>query len=219
MTLKRPTHKFVAETTLCISGAGMFLLLLTAACNYICSHTASAAQGDTTFSQRAGYVMSKGDLTRDGHHLGHMFSATRSFHGPMKLLNSEVMHRFSLLYDTFYALGEETLLFPIIPHAQTRIIEPSLHLELCLFSTWKFRPCLGAGFSAVYLQSTIQNYQIYAAFPSEARLVYTSAERIFFYELGARYRTFQNRIEGYTAKHEDIMTFVGIGVFFPSEGF
>ncbi|MEN9528591.1 MAG: hypothetical protein RI932_464, partial [Pseudomonadota bacterium] len=130
-----------------------------------------------------------------------------------------MLHRLSVLYDSFYALGAENLLFPIVPHAQTRIIEPSLQLELCLFSSWKFRPCFGAGFSVVYLQSTIQNYQIYGAFPAEARLVYASAERIFFFEAGARYRTFQNRVEGYSAKHKDLMPFVGLGVFFPSEGF
>jgi len=182
------------------------------------SNSTNAAQGDTSLSQRAGYVLSQGDLSRDANHLGHMFSFTRTFHGPMKFLNSEAMHRFSLLYDSFYTLGEDNLLFPIVPHAQARLLEPSIHFEFCLFSTSRIRPCLGAGFSAVYVQSSIQNYQIYAALPAEARIIYASAERIFFFEAGARYRIFQNRIEGYVAKHVDLMPFVGPGLFFPSDG-
>ena len=178
---------------------------------------AFAAQGDTTISQRAGYVTSRGDLSRDTNHLGQMFSVTRTFNGPMKFLNLEFMHRFSVLYDSFYTLGDDNLMFPIVPHAQTRLIEPSIHFELCLFSTWHFRPCVGGGLSAVYLQSSVQNYQIYAAVPAEARLMYSSEEKIYFFEAGARYRAFQNRVEGYVAKHRDVMTFVGIGLFFRGE--
>lgn len=181
------------------------------------SKTARAAQGDTTLSQRAGYVISSGDLSRDKNHIGQMFSFTRTYHGPMKFLNTELMHRFSVLYDSFYTLGDDNLLFPIVPHAQARLIEPSIHFELCLFSTWRLRPCIGGGFSGVYLQSSIQNYQIYAAAPAEARLLFASKDNLFFYEAGARYRTFQNRVDGYVAKHNDVMPFVGIGLFFPGE--
>ncbi|MEN9825626.1 MAG: hypothetical protein RI953_1371 [Pseudomonadota bacterium] len=191
---------------------------LVSICLILTSHPAHATQGDTTLSQRAGYILSKGDLSRDPNHLGLMFSWTRSFAGPMKFLSSEMMHRFSILYDSFYALGDETLLFPIVPHAQARIIEPSVHFEYCLFSQFRVRPCVGAGVSLVYLQSSIQNYQIYAAAPLEARLLYANPERIFFFEAGARYRSFQNRVEGFVAKHADLMSFFGIGLFFPSDG-
>lgn len=186
----------------------------------ICLHSkvARATQGDTTISQRAGYVISNGDLSRDKNHLGHMLTVTRTFHGPIKFLNSELMHRFSILYDSFYTLGEDNLLFPIVPHAQARLIEPSIHFELCLFSTWRLRLCVGGGFSGVYLQSSIQNYQIYATAPAEARILYASSERIFFFEAGVRYRTFQNRVDGYVAKHNDLMPFIGIGLFFPGDG-
>lgn len=74
-------------------------------------NSARAAQGDTSFSQRGGYVISQGDLSRDKNHLGHMLTMTRTFHGPIKFLNTEAMHRFSVLYDSFYTLGEETLCF------------------------------------------------------------------------------------------------------------
>ncbi|MEY3903239.1 MAG: hypothetical protein RL189_2545 [Pseudomonadota bacterium] len=181
------------------------------------SKNSLAAQGDTTFTQRAGYVQSKGNLSRDAHHIGLHFTASRTYHGPMKYLGAEMMHRFSVLYDTFYTLGPETLLFPVLPHAQTRIVEPSLHLELCLFTTKRMRPCVGGGFAAVYLQSSIQNYQLYAAFPIEARLAWYSPESFYFFEAGARMRSFQNRIEGYVAKHTDVMPFVGIGLFFAGE--
>jgi hypothetical protein len=180
--------------------------------------TAQAAQGDTTISQRAGYVFSSGDLSRDKNHHGQMFSITRTYHGPLKFLNTELMHRFSILYDSFYTLGDNNLLFPVVPHSQARLIEPSIHFELCLFSTWRLRPCVGGGFSAVYLQSSIQNYQIYAAAPAEARILYASTERIFFVEAGARFRTFQNRVDSYVAKHNDLMPFLGIGLFFPGDG-
>lgn len=75
----------------------------------------------------------------------------------------------------------------------------------------------GWGIRCWYLQSTIQNYQLYAAFPAEARILYASIDRIFFFEAGARYRAFQNRVEGFVAKHVDIMPFVGIGLFFPGD--
>jgi len=182
------------------------------------SKAARAAQGDTSFTQRAGYVISSGDLSRDKNHLGHMLSVTRTFHGPVKFLNSELMHRFSVLYDSFYTLGPDNLLFPIVPHAQVRLIEPSIHFDLCLFSTWRLRPCIGGGFSGVYLQSSIQNYQIYAAAPAEVRILYANSERIFFFEAGARFRTFQNRVSGYVARHNDLMPFLGIGLFFPGDG-
>gem|GEM_PF-376161 len=184
---------------------------------YSQSETALAAQGDTTISQRAGYVISDGNLSRDRNHLGQMFSITRTFHGPMKFLNTELMHRFSILYDSFYTLGDNNLLFPVVPHTQARLIEPSIHFELCLFSTLNLRPCIGGGISGVYLQSSIQNYQIYAAAPAEARLLFASKDRLFFFEVGARYRQFQNRVDGYVAKHKDVMPFIGIGLFFPGE--
>jgi len=181
-------------------------------------NSAQAAPGDTSFSQRGGYVMSQGDLSRDKNHLGHMLTVTRTFHGPIKFLNTEAMHRFSVLYDAFYTLGDETLLFPLIPHAQARLIEPSFQLEFCLFSTWRIRPCLSGGVSGVYLQSSIQNYQIYASAPVEARLIYASQTSIFFFEVGARFRRFQNRVGGYVAKHQDFMPFMGLGLFFAGSG-
>lgn len=143
-----------------------------------------------------------------------MLSFTRSFHGPTRFLKTEAMHRFSVLYDSFYTLGSETLLFPLVPHAQTRLIEPSIHFEACLFATKAIRPCAGAGFAAVYLQSSIQNYQIYAAAPVEVRLAYAASD-VFFAEFGARFRMFQNRVDGYVAKHSDLMYFFGLGVFTP----
>jgi hypothetical protein len=72
----------------------------------------------------------------------------------------------------------------------------------------------GAGFAAVYLQSSVQNYQIYAAAPVEVRLAYAASD-VFFAEFGARFRTFQNRVDGYVAKHADLMYFFGLGVFTP----
>lgn len=182
------------------------------------SSRAQASEGDTSFSQRGGYVLSKGDLSRDTSHVALMFSAARSFHGPMSFLGLEAMHQLSFLYDNFYALGDEQLKFPIVPHAQARIIEPSFALDFCLFSNRRVRPCLGAGFSAVYLQSSIQNYQIYAGFPAQARVMYASFDNLFFFEAGVRYRSLQNRMEGYLAKHADLMSFLGIGLFFPGQG-
>ncbi|NBO39627.1 hypothetical protein EBU99_13700 [bacterium] len=177
-----------------------------------------ASEGDTSLSQRGGYVLSKGDLSRDTNHVALMFAAARSFHGPMSFLGLEAMHQLSFLYDSFYALGEDQLKYPIVPHAQARIIEPTFAFDFCFFSTRRVRPCLGAGFSAVYLQSSIQNYQMYAAFPAQARIMYASFDNIFFYELGVRYRSFQNRTDGYLAKHADLMSFFGIGLFFPGQG-
>lgn len=182
------------------------------------SQFSSAAQGDTTISQRAGYVLSEGNLSRDATHLGHMFSFSRTFHGPIKLLNTEFMHRFSILYDTFYTQGETKLLFPLLPHTQSRIIEPSVNFEVCPLAGWKVRLCLGTGFSTVFLYASKDDYQLYAGLPADARLQYTSAEGILFFEAGARYRKIQNRIEGYIARHTDLMPFVGLGLFFSGNG-
>lgn len=190
---------------------GTLLLLLFSS---LVSANASAAVGDMSFSQRAGYVISKGDLSRDPSHLGHMFAATRVFNAPVSFLSIEPMHKFSLLVDSFYALGKDKLLFPLIPNAPVRLIEPSFSIDFCFLSAWAIRPCFGAGFTAVYLQSSIQNYQVYATIPAEARVVYASSGRIFFLEAGARYRAFKNRVEGFVAQHSDVMPFVGIGLFF-----
>lgn len=187
---------------------------IAALCGALSSDNALAAAGDTSITQRAGYVVSRGELSRDKTHHGHMFSMTRTFDGPMSFLYIESMHRLSVLYDSFYTLGNDTLLFPVVPHAQARLIEPSLNLEFCIFARSALRPCASVGFSAVYLQSTIQNYQIYAALPVEARVIYNPADKIYFFEAGARYRTFQNRVEGYVAKHIDLMPYLGIGLFF-----
>jgi hypothetical protein len=128
------------------------------------------------------------------------------------------MHRFSVLYDSFYALGEAELLFPLIPHKQTRILEPSLSFELCPLAGWKVRLCAAGGFSAVFLHSSTDNYQLYAGFPVEARLQFTSAEGFFFFEAGARLRTIQNKVDGFIARHKDLMPFAGIGLLFPGDG-
>lgn len=198
------------------SGVGyrtFFLYLTLFGAAIQCASLGVADQGDTSVYQRAGYVLSSGNLTRDQSHLGHMFSIARTFHGPLKFLQIEALHRFSLLYDSFYTLGTDTLLFPLVPHAQTRLIEPSVHFEFCLFSKSRLRPCVGAGFSAVYLQSSVRNYQIYAAFPAEIHLTYLVSKSSFFVDVGARYRSFQNRVDGYIAKHTDLMGFLGLGVF------
>ncbi|NBW81014.1 hypothetical protein EBR21_04595, partial [bacterium] len=77
----------------------VFMCALIGVCSIFLTPRAFALVGDTTWSQRAGYIISKGDLSRDTNHLGLMITMTRTFHGPMKFLNSEVMHRFSALYD------------------------------------------------------------------------------------------------------------------------
>jgi hypothetical protein len=194
------------------------LRIASALVGFLIVETLYAAQGDTTLSQRAGYVLSQGNLSRDATHLGHMFSLTRTFHGPVKFLNTEALHRFSILYDTFYTLGENELLFPLIPHTQSRIVEPSINFEICPLSGWRVRLCVGAGFSTVFLFSSKDDYQLYAGLPAEARLQYASQDGLFFFEAGARYRVLQNRVSGFIARHTDLMPFAGLGLFFAGNG-
>jgi len=187
--------------------AGMFLCLATV-------NSGFARDGDLILTQRAGLASSQGRLSQDQNHLGLMFSVARAFHGPSKILNSDFLQRFSVLTDSFSALDKEQLWFPLVPDAKLRLRELSIEFDLCLFSKWSIRPCMGGGLSAVHVQSSIQDYQIYAAFPFEARFVYASPGKYLSVELGARVRSFQNRMEGFVAKHSDIMPFVGFGLFF-----
>jgi hypothetical protein len=191
----------------------VLLSLLTVGC-FNCLSQAEANPGDFTLSQRTGYVNSKGDLSRDKNHIAVMLAATRSFSGPKKILGIEFSHRFALLYDSFYTLDEINLLFPLVPRTQARIIEPSVELDGCLFAPARIHPCVGAGFSGVYIQSSVRNYQIYSALPLEARIVYATTDRRLQVEGGVRYRGFQNRVEGFVARHLDLMPFLGFGMRF-----
>jgi len=179
--------------------------------------SALAVMGDTNFTPRIGYALTEGNLSRDKDHQAYMFSFTRTFTDTKSFLGIEFSHQFSLVYESFYTLGAENLYFPLVPHVQTRAIEPTISLEMCLFGTKRLRPCLAGGMGAVYLFSNVQNYQIYGVAPAQFRIAYYSPDQLFYYELGARYRQIQNRMEGFVAKHKTIMPFFGIGLHWGGE--
>lgn len=173
--------------------------------------------GDTNFTPRIGHALTKGNLSRDKDHPSYMFSFSRTFTDTKKFLGAEFSHQFSLVYETFYTLGPDNLYFQLIPHAQTRSLEPTVSLELCLFGNMRLRPCFAGGLGAVYMFSNIQNYQIFGVAPAQFRISYFSPDQIFYYEIGARYRHIQNRMEGFVAKHVTVMPFFGIGLKWGNE--
>jgi hypothetical protein len=188
------------------------ILIVLIAFSLLKIQSAWAAIGDTNFTPRVGYSLTAGDLSRDKDHPAYMLSFTRTFTETKSFLGIEFSHQFSLVYETFYTLGEDNLFFPLVPHAQTRALEPAISLEMCLFGSKRLRPCLAGGLGAVYFFSNVQNYQIYGVAPAQFRISYYSPDMIFYYEIGARYRQTQNRMEGFVAKHKTIMPFFGIGL-------
>ncbi|MEN9824553.1 MAG: hypothetical protein RI953_298 [Pseudomonadota bacterium] len=173
--------------------------------------TSFAALDDIQLIQRAGVSRSKGDLSANPSHLSFQLGINSAYKSFSPSFNVDLSHEFSLFYDTFKTRGEYTLLFPLTPQAEARVIEPAISLGACAFSLSRIRLCGGVGLSLVHLQTTIQNYQMYVGFPANLRLLYVSSESPWIFEAGARYRTFRNRIEGFVSKHEDISYLLGVG--------
>lgn len=172
------------------------------------------AEISTSLSQRVGITKSKGQLSRDELHPSFMFALTQSFLGSQNRARMSITHQFTLLYDTFYSRAADTLAFPVGAERQVNLIEPGFAVEACPFSSFSVYPCLSAGLSNIYIKTDSQNYQTYGSFPYQFRFVYIAQEPALFFEIGARYRMFNNRVAGVDAKQEDIFGFIGFGLNF-----
>lgn len=171
-----------------------------------------AAEGEIFLSQRVAYMTSEGKLSKNKNHIGYMSSVARSFSGSANFLSLDLIQRIGFLSETFYALDKEKLWFPLVPDSKIRILEPSIEFDVCLFSKSILRLCGGGGISAARVQSSSQDFQTYASYPFEARVLYKSSNGAFLMEAGFRKRVFENRMEGFLAQHSDVMGFVGLGV-------
>jgi len=172
---------------------------------------AFAALGDIQFTQRAAFSRSQGDLSKNQSHLSFESSRATVYHSYQNALGLDLYHEFAIFFDAFKTRGTQSLFFPLTPHANARVIEPSLSLGMCLFSQSSFQMCSALGLSLSHIQTTIKNYQMYAGFPVQAKFSYRPLQSVWNVELGARYRTFRNRIEGFVSSHEDISYFIGLG--------
>lgn len=181
----------------------IFLLL-----NSISSY---AAIDDLQFIQRASVTTSKGDLSKYPRHLSYQTALVKTYKSYAPAVQIEFAHEISFLYESFKTRGENTLLFPLLPDTQARILEPALSFEACVFSMSPVRLCGAAGLSLVHLQTTIRDYQMYAGIPAQLRLMWVSNESPWTLEIGARYRAIRNRIEGFVSSHEDTSIFLGFG--------
>lgn len=170
-----------------------------------------AAENDLYVAQRIALTRSSGDLSKYPSHLSLQTSVAHTFHSLAPATNIDFAHEISLFYDSFKTRGENTLLFPLAPLAEARVLEPALSIETCLFSMSPLRLCLAGGLSLMHIQTTIQNYQMYVGLPAHARFVWTSLQSGWTLETGARYRAIRNRTEGFISQHQDISYFLGFG--------
>jgi len=172
---------------------------------------AHAERGSVSVINRGGTSLNRGNLSRDQRYPTYGLAVTRIIsvdsEGRMSLANV-----FSVNHSTFYTQNKETLKFPLVARASHQLIEPAFLYDVCFFSYTAVRPCLAAGISAIYLRHNADNYQMYTAFPAQARLQFVSRAGLIF-EFGGTFRRFSFRTEGNLAWSQDVSAFLGMGLF------
>lgn len=189
--------------------------LFTVFAAFICSAGIStkglAALYDNHFLQRVAVTRSTGDLSKNPGHLSFQTNLAKTYASYTSYLGIDLYHEIGVYFDSFKTRGTERLLFPFSPASVARVIEPSISLGACAFSLWSIQLCSSVGISIAHVQTTIQNYQMYGAFPAQLGLVWKPMPSPWSVELGARYRTLRSRLEGYVSSHQDISYSLGFG--------
>ncbi len=167
---------------------------------------------DVFFTQRVGLTESRGSLAKEYRRLGLQTTLSRSFKSYPMGIPTDFANEISFYTDSFLTRGPDTLYFPVSAHSKATVLEPGLGYDVCLFSMSLVRACLSAGLTLVHLQTGSLNYQMYVGLPAGARLVYVPYDSRFIWEIGTRYRAFQNRTDGFANKHEDLFTYISLGL-------
>ena len=168
-----------------------------------------AALNDLKLTQRLALTRSSGDLSKNPAHLSFQTSIAKTHASYSTNLGIDLYHEFGVFFESFKTRGPERLLFPFAPNSTASLIEPSLSLGGCAFALTSFQLCSSIGLSLVHIQTTIQNYQMYGAYPVQMGLVWRPIQSSWSTEIGARYRTLRNRVEGYVSSHQDLSYSIG----------
>ncbi|MBM3381630.1 MAG: hypothetical protein FJY29_04225 [Betaproteobacteria bacterium] len=181
----------------------------------LCVAPAAAARaelGDFFVHQRVGVTESRGSLAREHQRAALQTTLSQSFRTFPTGIPVDIANELSVYLDSFTTRGKDSLYFPLRPQTLARVIEPAFGLDVCFFSMSLVRFCLAGGLSMLHLQTGAEDFQRYVGLPTTARIVIVPFESIFVWELGTRYRKFENRTEGFLNSHEDLFTFVSVGL-------
>lgn len=173
---------------------------------------AYAELGDFFLHQRAGIVESRGSLVKEYERPALQTVFSQSFRTFPAGIPVDLAHELSFYLDSFTTRGRDYLYFPLQPQSKTRVMEPSLGIDICAFSMSVVRLCLAGGLSLVHMQTSADDFQRYVGLPATARIVIVPYDSIVVWEFGTRWRAIENRTEGYLNRHEDLFTFVSVGV-------
>ena len=176
------------------------------------SLTARAELDDFYFAQRVGWTQSRGSLAAESQRLGLQTSVSNSFKSYPWGVAFDFGHEWNFYTDQFQTRSDDSLYFPLIPDKTAYIFEPSVEQNLCLFSMSNHHICLSVGLSLVRVQNDALNFQNYVGVPAGIRMTYVPDLSPVIWEVGVRYRSIHNRTSGYTNTHEDLFTFVSLGL-------
>ena len=174
---------------------------------------ARAQKGAVSVINRGGTSINQGNLSRDKRYPTYGLAISRVVGSNDEGFGTSLANVFAANHSTFYTQNKDTLKFPLVARAAHQLIEPAFLYDLCFFSYTALRPCFAAGISAIYLRHNANNYQMYTAFPAQARLQIVSRLGLLI-EIGGTFRRFSFRTEGNVAWNQDIIGFVGMGVIF-----
>lgn len=176
------------------------------------SGTARAELDDFYFAQRVGWTQSRGDLARESQRLGLQTSLSHSFKSFPWGVAFDFGHELNFYMDSFQTRDDDTLYFPLLPDQKAYTFEPSLEQNLCLFSMSNYHLCFSVGLSLVRIQNDSQTFQNYVGIPAGVRMTYVPDFSPVIWEVGVRFRSVHNRTAGFTNTHEDLFSFVSLGL-------
>lgn len=178
----------------------------------VCSPAARAELDDFYFAQRVGWTQSRGSLASESQRLGLQTSLSHSFKSFPWGVAFDFGHELNFYTDKFQTRNENALHFPLLPDATAHTYEPSLEQNLCLFSMSNYHLCFSVGLSLVRIHNDALNSQNYVGVPAGVRMTYVPDVSPVIWEAGVRYRSIHNRTSGYTNTHEDLFSYVSIGL-------
>jgi hypothetical protein len=187
---------------------GVFIAIASA----LTSFNAKAELDDFFIAQRVGWTQSRGSLAGERQRLGLQTSLSQSFKSFPWGVAFDFGHEWNFYTDSFLTRGDDSLYFPLIPERKAFTFEPSIEQNLCLFSMSNYHLCFSAGLSLVRLQNDPLNFQNYVGIPVGIRMTYVPDSSPVIWEVGVRYRNIHNRTSGYTNTHEDLFSFVSLGL-------
>lgn len=201
------------STRIVVRELAILRIILAVSLIFVVSRPAEAVaeKGAISIVNRAGTSINKGNLSRDVRYPTYGLSLSKATSSESEGFGLEISNVISVSHSTFYTLNKELLQFPVVAKAPYQVFEPMFLYDFCFFSYTYVRPCFAGGLSAIYLRHNANNYQMYTAFPVQARLQFVSRGG-FILETGATLRRFSSRTDGNVAWNQDVTAFIGMGI-------